>query len=64
MMKKQTLLEKKEIRKMSLVNYISTKGKMKRGEMNVNVCQNSWEIRLSGRWFSKEEPVRVVESPN
>ena len=47
-----------------MVNYVSIKGKMKRKETNVNVCQNSWEIQLSDMWSSEGELVRVVESTN
>jgi len=48
----------------SVVNYISTKGKMKRGKMNVNISHNFWGVQLNGMRSSERELDRVIRSHN
>ena len=48
----------------SVVNYVSMKQESKREKTNVNIYHNSWEVWLSNRRSSKEEPVRIIGSPD
>jgi len=38
------VVKERDEKNISVVNYVSTKGKTKRGKMNVNISHNSWGV--------------------